>query len=141
MCTSLSQRVVDELELTSVGLDGVSSNLRLEYENGRLLRLLLKLGFVNERPEYARSPQWGETGLRYILKLFRDFVFHQTYVDGAPILDAGHVVSCLNKLDAGDPESIALSSRDGKDLLVVTYAGSLAPPPRWLVGSSGDIIL
>lgn len=27
----------------------IFSNLRNEYENGRLLRLLLKLGFMNER--------------------------------------------------------------------------------------------
>ena len=42
--------------------------------------------------------------------------------DGLPILDAGHVLTALNKLDAGDPEEILLSSRDGKDLLVVSYA-------------------
>jgi PAB-dependent poly(A)-specific ribonuclease subunit 3 len=33
-----------------------------------------------------------------------------------------HVLSSLNKLDAGDSEEILLSSRDGKDLLVVTFA-------------------
>ena len=43
-------------------------------------------------------------------------------MNGLPILDAGHVVTALNKLDAGDPEEILLSSRDGKDLLVVSYA-------------------
>lgn len=42
--------------------------------------------------------------------------------DGLPILDAGHVLTALNKLDAGDPEELLLSSRDGKDLLVVSYA-------------------
>lgn len=42
--------------------------------------------------------------------------------DGLPILDAGHVLTALNKLDAGDPEEILLSSRDGKDLMVVSYA-------------------
>lgn len=46
----------------------------------------------------------------------------QVDADGLPILDAGHVVTALNKLDAGDPEEILLSSRDGKDLLVVSYA-------------------
>ena len=41
-----------------------------------------------------------------------------------------HVLSSLNKLDAGDPEEILLSSRDGKDLLVVTFADvrRWAPP-------------
>jgi hypothetical protein len=32
------------------------------------------------------------------------------------------VLTALNKLDAGDPEEVLLSSRDGKDLLVVSYA-------------------
>jgi PAB-dependent poly(A)-specific ribonuclease subunit 3 len=99
-----------------------ASHLRNEYENGRLLRLLMKLGFMNERPEYARAPQWSETGDRYVLKLFRDYVFHQCLSDGAPVLDAGHVVSALNKLDQGDQEQMLLSSRDNKDLLVVSFS-------------------
>lgn len=45
--------------------------------NGRLFRVMAKLGFINERPEYRNNPQWSETGDRYLLKLFRDFVFHQ----------------------------------------------------------------
>ena len=28
-----------------------------ELENGRLVRLLAKLGFINERPEYAEWPR------------------------------------------------------------------------------------
>ena len=38
------------------------------------------------------------------------------------MLECGHVISSLNKVDAGDDEEILLSSRDGKDVLVVTYA-------------------
>jgi hypothetical protein len=60
--------------------DGLHSLLRNEYENGRVLRLLLKLGFVNERPADASNPMlphWSETGDQYVLKLFRDHVFHQ----------------------------------------------------------------
>jgi PAB-dependent poly(A)-specific ribonuclease subunit 3 len=37
-------------------------------------------------------------------------------------MDLGHVVSALNKLDAADEEKIVLSSRDGKSLMVVSYA-------------------
>ena len=57
-----------------------------------------------------------------MLKLFRDFVFHQTDGEGNPVLDLGHVVTSLNKLDAGDGEKICLASRDGQALLVVSYA-------------------
>eukprot|EP01036_Dinobryon_divergens_P034814 gene34814-45028_t len=119
----VADRVAEELDTAMTSGDALHSNLRNEYENGRLLRLLFKLGFINERPEYALAPQWAETGDRYVLKLFRDYVFHQTLGSSrVPVLDAGHVLSSLNKLDAGDPEEILLSSRDGKDLLVVTFA-------------------
>ena len=37
-------------------------------------------------------------------------------------MDLGHVVMALNKLDAADEERIVLSSRDGKSLMVVSYA-------------------
>lgn len=35
---------------------------------------------------------------RYILKLFRDFVFHSIGVDNTPVLDLSHVLTCLNKV-------------------------------------------
>ena len=50
---------------------------------------------------------WSETGNRYMLKLFRDYVFHQVQEDGRPWVDISHVVQCLNKLDAGVPEKVS----------------------------------
>jgi PAB-dependent poly(A)-specific ribonuclease subunit 3 len=50
-------KIQDELDLSMASSDALHSHLRSEYENGRLLRLLLKLGFVNERPEYAMAPE------------------------------------------------------------------------------------
>ena len=41
---------------------------------------------------------WSETGDRYILKLFRDFVFHAVGFDGEPIVDMAHIIQCLNKV-------------------------------------------
>lgn len=134
-------KLQDELDSALASADALHSHLRSEYESGRLLRLMMKLGFVNERPEFALAPevcfcklicepyrymltvlQWSETGDRYVLKLFRDYLFHQTMEDGAPVMDAGHVISCLNKLDAGDNQKILLCSRDSKDILVVSFA-------------------
>lgn len=37
-------------------------------------------------------------------------------------MDLGHVVTALNKLDAADEEKIVLVARDGKTLMVVSYA-------------------
>ena len=48
-------------------------------------------------------------------------VFHQADASGRPVMDLGHVVACLNKLDAGDEEKIVLASRDGKSNIVVSY--------------------
>lgn len=77
--------------------DALHGHLRSEFESGRMLRLLVKMGFINERPEYNRAPQWSETGDRYVLKLFRDYVFHQVLSDGAPVLDAGKKLDKTNK--------------------------------------------
>ena len=73
----------------------------------------------------------------YIIKLFRDFVFHSIGPTGTPILDLSHVITNLNKasltirtretiliywqLDAGLDERIMLVSRDDRSCLVVTY--------------------
>ena len=49
-------------------------------------------------------------------------VFHQADIHGKPIMDLGHVISSLNKLDAADDEKIVLVSRDGKNVMVVSFA-------------------
>ena len=100
----------------------LESALSQEAENGRLMRLLIKMGYINERPEVCHAavaipcckrslslfftqcpqhlgdPMWSETGERYLLKLFRDYVFHQIDDEGKPILDVAHVIESLNKV-------------------------------------------
>ena len=118
----VAQRAFDELSAAQIAVDKVDESLANEYEAGRALRLLLKLGFINERPEFGVDSRWSETGDNYVLKLFRDFVFHQADGNGRPVMDLGHVVTALNKLDAADDEKIVLVSRDGRNVLVVSYA-------------------
>ncbi|KAF3913872.1 hypothetical protein ABW21_db0203470 [Orbilia brochopaga] len=101
--------------------DVLESNLSRELENGRLVRLLCKFGFINERPEFAHDRTWSETGDRYLISLFRDYIFHQVDEAGNPVLDMVHVLSCLNKLDAGSDERCMLVSRDDHNSLIVTY--------------------
>ena len=67
------------------------------------------------------DPSWSETGDKYLLKLFRDYMFHQVDENGDPILNLAHVLQCLNKLDAGNSEKITLMSRDELSCLVVSY--------------------
>ncbi|PIK44316.1 putative PAB-dependent poly(A)-specific ribonuclease subunit PAN3-like [Apostichopus japonicus] len=64
---------------------------------------------------------WSETGDRYLLKLFRDYLFHQVTPEGAPWVDLAHIVQSLNKLDAGVDEKVCLASRDEQNVLIVTY--------------------
>src|SRR5271170_3407157 len=101
--------------------DHLEGYLSRELENGRLVRLLTKLGFINERPEFDHNPQWHESGDRFLHKLFRDYVFHQVNDMGDPVVDLAHVLACLNKLDAGTEERIMLVSRDEQACFIVTY--------------------
>lgn len=101
--------------------DSLESKLFVEFDSSRMFRLMGLLGFVNERGDAGVDPQWSETGDRYLLKLFRDYVFHRVDANGNPVLDMAHVVECLSRLDVGSPEQVLLSSRDGSSLLIATY--------------------
>ncbi|KAM3422843.1 PAN2-PAN3 deadenylation complex subunit PAN3 [Cercospora zeina] len=115
--------------------DEITSQLVRELENGRVVRLLTKLAVILERPDISLtsnargnsallnqpSASWSETGERYYLKLFRDFVFHQVDAEGRPVLDLGHMLTCLNKVDAGIDEKIQLVSRDEESVFIVSY--------------------
>ncbi len=46
----------------------------------------------------------------------------QVMEDGRPWVDMAHVISCLNRLDAGVPDRVCLMSRDEQNVLVVSYA-------------------
>lgn len=117
----LSTHIADGLNSSLYYDDFLDAQLSKELENGRLVRLLCKFGFINERPEFDQDSNWSETGDRYVIKLFRDYVFHQVDTNGKPVVDLGHVLMCLNKLDAGIEENIVLVSRDEKNCLIVTY--------------------
>lgn len=94
------------------------------------------------------DPNWSETGDRYMLKLFRDHLFHQVLPSGAPWINLAHIVHSLNKvpevclfvclclsdslfvclsvccskLDVRSNEPVCLSSSDEQSLLVVSYS-------------------
>ena len=59
---------------------------------------------VNWKSKYGHmcrfnmDPAWSETGDRYMLKLFRDFVFHAVDENGIPWMDMSHMIQCLNKV-------------------------------------------
>ena len=114
--------------------DQLTSDLNRELENSRIVRLMTKLNFITERPENGQ--QWSETGERYPIKLFRDYVFHQVDAQGNPVLDLGHVISCINKLDAGSEEKIVLTTRDEQICIVVSFREM----KRAVEGAYGDLV-
>ncbi|CAO1314321.1 unnamed protein product [Diamesa tonsa] len=118
----IGARFYTHLESIQNHCDMQENELLKEMENGRLYRLMVKLGTINERPELNLDVTWSETGNRYMLKLFRDYLFHTVTEDGNPWLDMAHIVTTLNKLDAGIMEKLQLMSRDQQSVLVVTYA-------------------
>lgn len=109
---------------------------------------------------FDHDPRWSESGDRYILKLFRDMVFHQVDEHNKPVLDLSHVLTCLNKvcqvsafflisqrrltllyvqLDAGSDEKVMLMSRDEQSCLVVSYReikGCVEAAFKWVSLSS-----
>ncbi|KAK8074273.1 Pab-dependent poly(A)-specific ribonuclease subunit PAN3 [Apiospora phragmitis] len=121
LARGISDRILDSFDSCLHASDETNSNLYRELENGRVARLMMKLGAINERPEFENDPSWSENGERYQLKLFRDYVFHQVDASGNPVVDMAHILSCLNKLDAGSEERVYLTSRDHQTAFVVTY--------------------
>ena len=117
LCAAITNHVMDEVTTMYAVADGLETRLASEYDNGRLLKMCSSC--VGRRPEYQMNERWSETGDRYMLKLFRNYLFHQVDEEGAPVTDVGHMVHSLNKLDAGDPEQMLLASPDGESVLVV----------------------
>lgn len=117
----IGARFYVQLDALQSQVDILEEELSKELENGRLYRLLVKLASINERPEFNMDLSWSETGDRYMLKLFRDYLFHAVTAEGKPWMSNAHIVQNLNKLDCGAQEKVQLVSRDEQSVLVVTY--------------------
>ncbi len=118
---SIALRIMDDLDRMYSLSQSLDSELEKECENGRMLRLVFKLESITERSSLLMDTSWADTGNRYLIKLFRDYLFHQVNEAGAPRLDMGHVIECLNKLDVGSEEKVLLSSRDNMSVLLLSY--------------------
>ncbi len=58
----IGARFYTHLEASMFRADLLETEYAKEMENGRLFRLLCKLGAINERPEYNGDPNWAENG-------------------------------------------------------------------------------
>lgn len=122
LITGMPHHVIENFDKNLQNIDSLTSVLSRELENARAIRLVMKLGMINERGEFDSDPNWSENGERYLLKLFRDYVFHRVDENGRAVFDMGHMMSCLNKLDAGVNERIRLTSRNNETDFIITYA-------------------
>lgn len=100
--------------MTYAVADGLECHLSNEYNNGRMFKLLLKLDHVCDDNQ-------EDMGDRYMLKLFRQYLFRQVNETGTQLVDIGHVVYSLNRLDIGDESQLLLASPDESTVLVVTF--------------------
>lgn len=114
----LTKRMFSTINDLEDSRDYMEARLSLEIENARLFRLMAKLNFVIDRPE---QKDWLENGPKYIVKLFRDYIFFQYDEFGKPVVDLARVLTNLNKLDAGIEEKFLLVSRDEKNCIIVSY--------------------
>ncbi|KAA0166821.1 hypothetical protein FNF31_01196 [Cafeteria roenbergensis] len=102
--------------------EALDSLVAAEAGSGRMLRLLVKLLHVLDRPEADVDPAWGSGGDKLVLAAMRDAIFHQTDESGRPRMDPSHVMECLQRLDMGDPQRVLLPARDGQTLLMADWA-------------------
>ncbi|KAK5959188.1 PAN-complex poly(A)-binding subunit PAN3 PWA37_003876 [Arxiozyma heterogenica] len=99
----------------------LNKNLATELENARLFRLICKLNFIFGRIESRIDINWSESGEKFPIILFYDFVFHQVDETGKPVMDLTHVLRCLNKLDAGASEKLVLVTPDEMNCIIISY--------------------
>lgn len=109
------------LEAQQTMVEYTENILSRELENGRLFRLICKLNFIFGRVENRLDINWSESGDKFAIVLFYDYVFHQISPEGRPVTDLTHVLRCLNKLDAGVQENILLVTPDEMNSIIVSY--------------------
>ncbi len=97
------------------------SELRKGVDVTRLQRMLMKISAITDRPHLLDDWRWASTGDRYIVQLFRDYMFFQVDETGRPFFDVGHATDCLAKVDVGSFESIMLMNRDGSTVLITNF--------------------
>lgn len=109
------------LESSQTYTEYMESVLSRELENGRLFRLINKLNCIFGRIESRIDINWSESGTKFPIILFYDYVFHQVDSNGKPKMDLTHVLRCLNKLDAGIQEKLMLVTPDELNCIIISY--------------------
>lgn len=64
---------------------------------------------------------WAETGDRYMLTLFRDYLYHQMSEDRRPWIDINQIIHSLNKLLDGSSEKVVVKKPNHRALISLYY--------------------
>ena len=94
--------------------DQITKQLEKHCSTGRLFRSLMKICSICERPAKSINragfqggfESWAETDQRYLIKLFRDYLFHSVDEHGRPWMNLNHVVCSLNKVSFRSSKTI-----------------------------------
>ncbi len=119
MCGSYVAYKVEQLTSAQ---DVLMHELRKTIDTSRLYKVVMKINCITDRIHLLNDFRWATTGDRYIVQLFRDYVYFQNDETGRPFLDAGHITDCLAKVDVGSFEPIMLMSRDSQSIIVTNYS-------------------
>ena len=69
LCAAVHEHALEIMEGQMMQQDALMSQLSLEMDNGRLLRLLSRLVMVSEGNQTSLEPNWSETGWQLLLCL------------------------------------------------------------------------
>ncbi|CUS24916.1 LAQU0S21e01332g1_1 [Lachancea quebecensis] len=121
LMTLFTHKILPVLSSLQTYSEYTESLLARELENARLFRLMCKLNFIFGRMESRIDINWSESGEKFPIILFYDYVFHQADESGKPVMDLTHVLRCLNKLDAGIGEKLMLVTPDEMNCFITSY--------------------
>ncbi|CCE65973.1 hypothetical protein TPHA_0N01920 [Tetrapisispora phaffii CBS 4417] len=116
-----SDKLFELLDSSQSLTEYTESVLSKELENGRLFRLICKLNCIFGRMESRVDINWSDSGEKFPIILFYDYVFHQVDETGKPFVDLTHILRCLNKLDSGVAEKIMLVTPDEMNCIIISY--------------------
>jgi len=123
----IAHRLCEELSHTHMYSDMIENELAKELENGRLLRLLLKMNYIWEHLPNSNNNNSNNSGKNdstsnnnsnsisnhRVLKILRDTMFGQN------VFDVAHMIDLMNKIDCGLNQKIILAQDE--DLLIASY--------------------
>ncbi len=117
LCRALGERLSLEYANALAHSDYVLAEFTREIQNGRLMKLLMRINFAVA----ASQAGYSDYDPMVIVRLFYQHLFAQIDDLGQPQYDWGLVYHGLNKLDVGSEDLVQLVSEQDHTLFIVSY--------------------